>query len=159
MKKLKLFGLLSLLSILFMGCPYTSEVAIDNPSVKIEPKMLGQWESKNSETDKYSVTKADDYTYNIEKKSSSSITHYKAYESVLNGTKFLNLWEDSASTKTFYLYKYELSGSGAKITLKGITDNITEKFTSSADLKKFILANMGLSFFYDKEDEVYIRAD
>ena len=162
MKNLKLFALLVALSTLFMGCPYSTEVPIDNANIKIDQKLLGKWESKSSSTETYNIHKADEYTYKITKLNSSSPTDtatYMAYLSEINGIRFFNIWELAASTKTYYLYKLELSGSGAKITMSPVTENIEEKFTTSADLKKFVQTNMGLSFFYSKDKEEYIRAD
>ena len=48
--------------------------------------------------------------------------------------------------------------SGASfIKLLPVTENIDEKFTSSAELKKFIEKNKSLSFFYDKDENSFIK--
>lgn len=162
MKKLLLqITLLAGLMLVLQGCPYGTEVAIDEPTVKIDEKLLGKWEAKNSGDYMYTVTKKDDFNYKFEKKgkTSTDATLYTGFLSVIDGVKFINISEDASSTKTFYLYKLEMSGSGAKTTLLPVTENITEKFANSAELKAFIKKNMGLSFFYSKDKEEYFRAD
>ncbi len=161
MKKLQFFSVLVLLSILFMGCPYSADVPIDQPTVKIDDKLLGKWESKSSSESTVNVTKLDANTYKIEQKTSSTATPevYSGYLSDVNGTKFLNVWSDGNSEKKYYLYKVELNNSATKVTLLPVTDNIEEKFTTSQELKDFIKKYMGLSFFFSKDKEVYIKAD
>jgi hypothetical protein len=40
-----------------------------------------------------------------------------------------------------------------RIKLKGVTDNITEEFASSAEFRAFIAKYENLSFFFDKDEE------
>ena len=162
MKKIKLFTLLGALSTLFMGCPYTAEMPLDQPSVKTDDKLLGKWEQKTSSDYAYTVTKEDDFTYKIEKKtvSSGDITVYKGFLSDIGGTKYMNLWEiNESATKAYYFYKIEVTTSGSKVTMLSVTENIDEKFTSSAEMKDFFKKNQLLSFFFEKEEDVYIKAD
>jgi hypothetical protein len=163
MKKLFLqISLLGGLMLVLQGCPYGSDVPIDEPAVKVDEKMLGKWEPKNGGDYIYTVTKKDQNSYRFEKRSkgtSSDTGTYNGYVSIIDGTKFLNVKEEYNTTKTYYLYKMEMSASGAKLTLSPVTDNIEEKFTASADLKAFIAKNKGLSFFYSKDKEEYFRAD
>lgn len=63
------------------------------------------------------------------------------------------------TTPNYYLYKMDVSPSGSRITLSAVTENIDEVFTSSAELKAFIQKNMKHSFFFEKEEEVYLRLD
>lgn len=163
MKKIKFIALLGALSTLFMGCPYSTEIAIDQPSVKVDEKLLGKWESKSSSEETYNVTKIDDNTFKVEKrtKSSETPTIYNGFISEVGGTRYLNMWEvtEGSTTITYYLYKLQISNSGAKATLSPVTENIDEKFATSKELKDFILKNQGLSFFYEKDEEEYIKAD
>lgn len=159
MKKLSLLFAIGFISLVFMGCPYSSEVAIDTPSVKIDEKLLGKWESKSSSDYSYTVTKADAFTYTIEKKSASSgdVTTYKGFLSNVGGTFYMNVYEDGSTTPTYYFYKIEISSSGAKTTMTPVTENITEKFTASAELKDFFKKNQINSYFFDKDADVYIK--
>ncbi len=163
MKKLALqFIMFSGLTLLLTACPYGSDVPIDQANVKIDEKLLGKWEAKSSNDYYYNVTKKDDFNYKFEKKSknpSDAPTVYNGFLSIIDGVKFMNVSDESSSTKLYYLYKIEQSASGAKTTLIPITENIDEKFTTSADLKAYIKKYMALSFFYSKDQDEYFRAD
>ncbi len=147
--------------VIFSGCPYNSEVPIDEPSVKIDDKLLGLWEAKSSSDYLYDVKNTDNFTYSIEKKSTESgdVTAYKGYLSDVEGVRFFNIWEESASPRVYYFYKVETSTSGARLTLAPVTENIDEKFNDSKSLKDFFKNHSTLSFFYSKEEDVYIKAD
>ena len=147
--------LMLLFSLLFMGCPYGSEVAIDDGKTKIDDKLLGKWESKSSSDYDYIVSKLDEK----KPRGEGDVTVYFGFLSNVGATKFLNVWEEQNSTRTYYFYKMDISSSGAKLTLSPVTDNIKEKFESSSELKSFFEKNKDHSFFYSKEDEVYFRAD
>jgi hypothetical protein len=161
MKKIYL-GLLALgCCVLFMGCPYHASVAIDTPSVKINDRLIGKWQQRSSDDVTYIVTKKDDYTYSIlekEKKPTegSEPKTYNAFISMVGGTQFLNLFEPSDNDKTYYYYKLATDDETGGFSLYPVTEYITESFTSSDDLKKFIQTNMNLSFFYGTKDD-YIK--
>lgn len=143
-----------------MGCPYSSEVAISEKNVAIDEALLGSWESKSSSDYSYTVTKQDKMTYTIEKKSASSgdVTTYNGHISKIDGINYLNIFESSTSTKvTYYFYKFTVSSSGAKVTLTPVTENITERFTESSEMKKFFEENQKHSFFFDKDEDIYIK--
>lgn len=165
----KLFYFLSVItaSVFLTGCPYETEVPIDKPAIKYPVALLGKWEPKSSSDDTYTIKKKDDYVIIITKvkkeaKADDTPEEYEAFISEVGGAKFLNLSEKKdgdIGTQKYYLYKVEISPSGARLTLSPITENIDEKFQTSAELKTFIQQNMNHSFFYDKEDEVYIKAE
>lgn len=154
-------------SVFLMGCPYETEVPIDKPGVKYPASLLGKWEPKSSSEDTYSVKKKDEYVITITKikkeaKPDEAPEEYEAFVSEVAGVKFLNLSEkkdEGYGPKKYYLYKLDISASGARLTLSPVTENIDEKFQTSAELKSFIQQNMKHSFFYDKEDQVYIKAE
>lgn len=161
MKNLKWILPMLCLAIVLGGCPYSSETPIDTPSVKIDNKLLGVWEPKSESDYKYKVSKLDDYTYKIEKKGKASdkSSVYIAYASKVGADTFLNLKEDDEYSKEYYLYKMVISPSGGKLTLLSVTENIDEKFTTSEELKKFIEKHKDLSFFYEKTEDEYFKAD
>lgn len=154
------------LSLLFMGCPYNSEVSIDGqPAVKIETRLLGKWQLRSSDDATYVVEQKDDYTYTITEKhkpnQDTSVAPtpdkvYNAFLSDVGGTKFLNLYEVNSDSKVYYFYKVVLNDEVEAFTLYPVTEYITEKFTSSGDLKKFFQSYKDLSFFYGTKDE-YIK--
>lgn len=167
MKRFLFIAAIISFSFILTGCPYDSEVAIDNPaSVKYPAALLGNWEPKSSSDEFYKIKRKDDFVISIIKtkknaKAEDTPEEYEAFLSEVDGVKFLNLYEKSGdnSTPKFYLYKLEINNSGTKITLSPLTENIDEKFQTSAELKAFIKENMKHSFFFDKEEEVFIKAD
>lgn len=169
MRNKYLLILLCCVSILFMGCPYNSEVSIDLPTaVKINPRLLGKWQQRSSEDVTYIVTQKNDFTYSIlEKhkpqegssdKSSSDDKTYNAFLSDVDGTTFINISDaDTAQlSKAYYFYKIEFSQETEGFTMFPVTEYITEKFDNSSDLKKFVQQYKGLSFFYGTKEE-YIK--
>lgn len=168
MKRFLFISSVICLSFVLTGCPYDSEVPVDAPTaVKYPAAILGNWEPKSSSDDFYKIKRKDDYVIAIiktkrEAKPDDTPEEYFAFMSDVDGVKFLNLYDkndEENGTKKFYLYKIEISTSGARITLSPLTENIDEKFQTSAELKAFIKENMKHSFFYDKEEQVFIKAD
>ncbi len=119
--------------------------------------MVGKWEEKGDDTYEWKCS-IDGNQYRIEKKSTedseSEPTTYIGWLSDVGGTTFINVYENDYSTdRTYYFYKVESKSDGEKYKFMAVTDNITEEFTTGEDLKAFIKKNMGLSFFYNKDDE------
>jgi hypothetical protein len=148
-----------------MGCPYNSDVALDEqPSVKINTKLLGKWQERTSEDATYIVTQKDDYNYTITEthKPAQGDTAkpeekvYTAFLSTIAGTTFLNLYQNDQDPKTYYFYKIEISDEIEAFTTYPVTEYITEKFTSPVDLKKYFTSYKDLSFFYETKTE-YIK--
>lgn len=166
MKKLIQFALIAVFSFALMACPYETEVPIDQPSVKFPSNLLGKWEPKSSNEEVLTIAKKTEYVVTISKskkkpEADDKPEQYEAYISEIDGVKFLNITEKNeySSGSKFYLYKMEVSASSSRLTLSPVTENIDEKFSTSAELKAFIQKNMQHSFFYEKEDEVYLRLD
>ncbi|HTL82170.1 MAG TPA: hypothetical protein VL651_10720 [Bacteroidia bacterium] len=157
MKALKLISAFACLSLLFMGCPYESSVPVDALSVsKSDPALVGVWRDTTDDTYQYKVT-LDGSTYHIEKKNvkdaTSTPTNYKGWLSDVSGSTFLNIYEVSDYTTDVQYYIYKVEKVNDLVKLRAVTDNITETFTTSAALKAYIKTNMGLSFFYNKDDQ------
>ena len=166
MKKFVQLFAVACFSFLLMGCPYETEVPIDQPSIKFPSNLFGKWEPKSSSDDVLTIKRKDDFVVTITKtkkdaKPDDSVEQYEAFLSEVGSMKFLNVSELSeySSNPKYYLYKMEVSPSGSRITLSAVTENIDETFTSSAELKAFIQKNMQHSFFFEKEEDVYLRLD
>ena len=160
MKRLKYILPIIIIAVMLGGCPYKSDIPLDTTGKKINPAFLGTWEPKSSENEKYKVTKSNDFTYRIVKtsKSSKDSSVYLGYVVDVDGDAFLNLQEQGEmADKGYYFYKVSVNESGSKVTLSSVTENITEKFTTGADMKAFFKKYKGLSFFYDKTQDVYIK--
>jgi len=163
MKKLSwLLLIMPMLAILFTSCPYSSDVPIDEPSIKAERSMYGKWykasemESEHPayyeflDLDKFRY-KLVNYTYSTTD-SAYTTENYTAHFSKIDNLTFINLQKDGETT--FLLYRLDMKGKD-EFVLFEVTDNIDEKFTNSSELKEFMRKNMNLSFFYSKDEVVY----
>jgi len=135
-------------------------VPIDAPGVKLNPILIGTWQEKTDSSTLYQVSSQDIYTCKIIEShhGNTDTKQYLAYASVVNGSTFLNLWEDQPdeSNHTYMLYRLDVKNENS-VTLVEVTENIDEQFTSSEQLKKFISGNMKNSYFFGKEETELIR--
>lgn len=147
-----------LLLVFLWGCPYSSSVPIDSPSIKVSPSFYGVWNSKTSANYTFTISAEGDKVYKILKKAKNANDEstYSAYLSDINGIKYLTIYEPNSAKKAYYFYKF-VQNSADKITLTPVTENIDEKFTSSADLKAFFTKNQNNSYFWGKDEDVYTR--
>ena len=152
-----LFGALSLV---FMGCPYESKVPVDDASMaKADKTLKGTFKEKDSDDYLWTVT-LDGTTYTIEKKNTKDggdPTMYEGFLSDVSGSTFMNVYDkstDGSSPDKFYIYKVNKKDDAAgRVYMQAMTDNVTEEFASSAELKSYIKKYMDLSFFWNKDDE------
>jgi hypothetical protein len=147
-----------IIAVVLGGCPYKSDIPVDAVGKKINPALLGVWEPKSSGDEKYTIAKENETTYKITKtsKNSKEPTVYKGHIVDVDGTSYLNLQQQGEmADKGYYIYKVEVNAGGNKVTLQGLTENITETFKTGDEFKAFIKKYKGLSFFYDKQEDVY----
>lgn len=169
--KLRLgFNLGFMLSLVFLmtACPYSSEVPIDKPSVKVPSDIIGTWVSSSyADKDKpstyYVISKKDanvfrvkEYSYKKEDDKYEDKKMYDGHLSNLKNKQFLNLY-DIGNTKYYFYRLNDLNSS--KMELQEVSDNITEKFSTSAELKSFFTKYMDLSFFFNKSESKYVKRD
>ncbi|HIO68250.1 MAG TPA: hypothetical protein EYN41_07945 [Flavobacteriales bacterium] len=151
------------LACILIGCPYTSSVPIDEPNVKVNKKLIGKW-IKTSDLSAenpgfYEINEHDKFLYMITDNSYSSMDStysqdmYISHITDIEGTLFMNMQKDG--TGDYYLHKVALEGK--ELTFIEVTENIDEKFNTSAELKAFIAKYMHLSFFYTKEEVQYTK--
>ncbi|HYG17015.1 MAG TPA: hypothetical protein VEC12_14755 [Bacteroidia bacterium] len=153
MKFIKIFVMLLVCSMVFMGCPYSAEIALDaEPAVKIDNRLIGTYQKSDT---KYIVTKSSDLLYKIVEKSEEEETNYMGFLSKIGEATFLNIYEANASNRQYYFYKVEIV-EGGNVELHPLTTNIKETFTTSAELKSFVTKYKDLSFFYDMT-ETYVK--
>jgi hypothetical protein len=151
--------------VLFTACPYSSSVPIDNPSVKVDKNLLGKWLKASDQTAEnptyYEIGQLDNFKYNIVKNEYNSYdsaytkTAYVGYVSKIDNLSFMNMQQDGKGD--YYLHRLDL-GNG-EFSFIEVTDNIDEKFNTSAELKAFIKKYMNLSFFYNKDEEKYTKSN
>lgn len=157
MKTVNIAVLAGALSMVLMGCPYESKLPLDSADKsKPDKDLVGKWEEKDSDDYTWKC-EMDGNQYRIEKKSVESSddepTIYIGWLTDVGGTPFMNVYEqDYSSDRSYMLYKM-VKKSEDRIKFMAVTDNITEEFTTSEELKTFVKKNMELSFFYNKDDE------
>ena len=72
----------------------------------------------------------------------------------------MNLYEDNKEADIkYFFYKIIVNSSGTKITLASVTENIDETFDKPETLKAFFQKNKSMSFFFEKEEEVFYKED
>ncbi len=163
MKHTTLFTLTFVILLVLTACPYASKVPIDEANLEIDKQLIGKWikssDFKKKKPDYFQISDNGDKHYLIvefEYQSSDSTykeVQYVAHISKIDNNSFLNMQKDGVGD--FYLYKIELKAN--KFKLFEITDNIDETFNTSEDLRNFIKQYMHLSFFYNKEEQLYVR--
>ncbi|MGL4598575.1 MAG: hypothetical protein ACRCYO_13750 [Bacteroidia bacterium] len=156
MKSVKMLALFGSMSLMFMGCPYESKVPVDDLSnAKVDSDCKGDYDEKGSTDYTYKVTHEGNMYKIVKKKTTGEDepTIYYGFTSKVDDQMYMNVYEDGdASTRKYYIYKFEKKGED-RVKLKGVTDNITEEFASSAELKAYIKKYSEISFFFDKDEE------
>lgn len=163
-KNISVLFFLAFILFILTGCPYSSTVPIDEPRVKVSKKMLGKWikesEKESENPSFYEFKKLDNLHYTVDENeynttdSAYEVTSYMAHFSEIDNIIFINMKRDDS----YFLYKLEFNGKD-EFLLFEVTDNIDETFTTSAELKAFMKKYMYLSFFYNKDEVKYIKAD
>jgi hypothetical protein len=160
MKSVKFAVLFGALSLVFMGCPYESKVPVDDmANSKADKTLKGKFKEKDSDDYLWTIT-LDGNIYTVEKKNTKDggdPTMYQGFLSDVSGSTFMNVYDkptDGSSPEKFYIYKVDKKDDGAgRVYMEAMTDNVTEEFASSAELRAYIKKYMDLSFFWNKDDE------
>ena len=163
--KIRFSRILALLSVPFLltACPYQSKVPISEPNEPVDSDFYGEWvlasERENENPMFYDIGKHTDTKYKmVENRYNSSDSMYKQnvyymHTSEVGNATFLNVQPGNGGD--YYLYRAKLSAN--ELTLKEVTEDIDEQFSSSKELEKFIKKYMDLSFFYEKDDKKYFK--
>jgi len=143
MKLLSSLLLLFGLSIVLWGCPYKSDVGIDDTaSIKIDKALLGTWHKTYypSDSTELSFTKstAQKYALNVtisDGESGYDSHHYTAWFSKVDKWQLMTLYD--TEEKKFSFGEVELKNN--QLSVKLLSEDITaDHFTTTADMKKFI---------------------
>ena len=121
--------------------------------------MIGDQEKENPEF--FVIKELNDHKYNIIKNEYNTYDSaykekiYISHISKIDDLSFMNMQENGKGD--YFLYKIVLNQG--EFSLYEVTDNIDEKFNTSQELKAFIKKHMHLSFFYNKDEEKYIKSN
>jgi hypothetical protein len=157
-----LLGMFILMGVFFTACPYSSTVPLSDATISVGSEMMGKWmiEDEYSEQPNYFIFtamdgkkfKAEKYEYNSTDEFYEVSGTYIVHFTDIAKTRFANMSQDG----TYYFYKIEMVGKD-QFKLYEVTDNIDETFTTSGELNAFFGKYKDLSFFYNKDEEVYNR--
>lgn len=163
-KVVSTIGLIAIV-VLLAGCPFSSNVPIDEGTVKISPELVGEWISpadKESANPTYFVITKDDKFHATARKmeysssdSSYSETIYHLTFSDVNGETFMNAMEEEGTT--YSLFKFKFDEKTGEASTSEVTDYIKETFSTSAELKDFIARNKSNSYFFTNTNDTYVR--
>lgn len=167
MRKIFKLPILAIIIALFVltGCPYSSTVPVDAPSIAVNSKLLGKWvkqSESNSNTNEAeylvftklnaNVYKIEKYTFDTEKKEHKLDQTYEGHFSKVGKHNFFNMKNDDK----YYFYKIDYDNSDDLVMFE-VTDNIDETFDNSTALKAYFAKYADLSFFYNKDESKYKR--
>ncbi len=168
-------GTVLVFALMATGCYYKSKNPIDKPSIQRDAKLLGQWKPGKYSKEYYDIKAGKDaytylidhYKYDSKKKKVLLKIKYTAYLSQVKNYTFMNvkkIWELDykgrgksipASQQTYMFYK--INRQGANFSADIVTNNIREKFGSSAQLKAFFEKYADLSFFYHSQTVKFLK--
>lgn len=153
-------ALLLSISLFFMGCPYSSEVPLGSKGDRIPEKWEGEWKRSGDDSQKMSIRKQNDFTFTLIKtEKGDTRTKVDTFECMVfkMGNTYI-VQADSkgqADAKRYLFYKVEVQEY--LLHFFEVTDNIREEFTSSAEMMAFFKQGAQLSYFYNKDEEEWIK--
>jgi hypothetical protein len=161
-----LFTRITLLLLLFIttGCPYESDVPLDQPSVSIPEGLPGNWTNQEDSGSVIEVTPKDAFSFEINYTSvKEAPKQYVGHLSQIKNVPILNLHPVtpvSGLSKGYAFFRFRLSANGKELVLTPVTENIKEQFQSSRKLNAFFRKCIHFSFFYDNDEElIYKKLD
>lgn len=158
MRKLIYLSVLSVFCLGLFGCPYESQVPISHPSIHVDTRLLGHWNSKDEVYNSYNVSQASATEYNIVQKNITGLYRFKGFLSEVKGSMFMNVYSDS--TRSYYLYRVRIDPSANKFTLVPLSENLPDHFGSVDGLRNYLEKNMGFQSFYNEADKAeFEKAD
>lgn len=150
MKNPLVFMLLVAFAILISGCPVGLEYPLGDPGKeKIDEQLLGTWiaESEDAEMQKLTITKKDDYTYevNILEKGemyAMEVDDLDAWVTTFEGQSFVFGKPHDENDQKFYHYHYAFEGDYLVIHDMSLLEGGMDAVTSREALRKEVAASM-----------------
>jgi len=151
--------------VLLTGCPYSSSVPIDEGTAKVPSGLEGKWlttgdeENKNptyftiSKDDKFHAT-ATKMEYSTSDSTYNQTIYHLTFSDVGNEI-FMNALAEGETN--YNLYKFVFDEKNGQISTSEVTDYIKETFSTSKELKEFILKNKSNSYFFTNTTDTYVR--
>jgi hypothetical protein len=145
-------------ALLLSGCIYQAPIT-EKPTGRIDERLIGDWVSKDDQgkEEHMVVVKLNDSEYIVNY--GGGVFH--AYESDVNGTRFVSAQNISAvkdSERLYVFVSYELQDDGKKMVLRTVNQNvISDKLQTSAEIQKAIEANLKNPGLFNKDAGVFTK--
>ena len=163
MKKILPVILLVPILILLWGCPYKSEIPLDDAKEKIQKDLIGEFvvesQLNTAHPSYYRLAVLDSLHYDVQNfeynvnDSTYEVKSFTGHTTLLGTHLFMNLQEQGK--KDYLLYRIQFRGNG--FTLYEVSENIDEQFTDASKMREFFEQYKNLSFFYNKDEVLLVR--
>jgi len=158
MKNIVLIISAFLITTLFASCELSTYPIDDPANIKIDSALLGKWKDKNKKGNKdyITVTKLNDYKYNIVDKDKGLKTEsMPAYLSVVNNVRFMNVFIKDSSDEGYMFYRiHSVDAKAGTISLSTVCDSMLKYMYTPAEVRKYIAKRMNDRDFYS--DTTYL---
>jgi len=157
----RLSGIITLLAMLFMltGCPFEAPFPLSAADEAYPAYLKGLWITEGAADQEnpeyYELIDVDgrsftirEYYYQAEEDAYSQI-EYTAHITSIGDDRFLNIYDPEVQLFTFYNISLLENGT---IRLLPVTENITETFGNSEEMRVYFKKYKGLSFFYEEAE-------
>ena len=149
MKKILVSYLAVVALLMFTGCPVGVNYPPGTPGTeKIDKKLLGTWSNneEDPEVRKVTISKADEYTYNVEVMEKGSLftpetDFFKGFITKIEGKEFVYFLENKDSGQ-YYLYSYKFEEGALKTYDVGLKVGGIDAVTSTEAFRKEIKASL-----------------
>ena len=160
-----ILGIMGLIIIMSAtGCLSLAPVTIDDkPTIKIDENLVGIWKMKEDTNthDYFVIENENQYQYSVcymnRGGDNRVYEHNPAWFSVVNGTKFLNVYYRDFEISGGYLFLKVLSidHNGFEMTAAVLADSMMPHLSTSAQVRKRIAAHINDVSFYT--DTLHLR--
>jgi predicted small lipoprotein YifL len=154
MKKAFSFVSVVLLLLSFAACTLPKYPIDDPPVVKIDARLIGKWKvstQMEKDAEYYSVTKKDDFHYNISAKDpkKKELFKFTGFLSYVDSARFLNVDNtDDSDRGYFFMRLLEINVAGNKLRTCSVEDTMMQYLTSPAQVKEYIRKHLDNPGFY-----------
>jgi|GEM_PF-849335 len=157
----KFFGkcvFLAAIVLLLYGCPYDSEVPLGQSEVAhIDKELVGNWLYKNTDQKESGIVTISPFNGSelliiTREEGKSAQVFYRAFVSVVDGEKFLNIQEIKPSNekRSWVFANYHVSYG--ELTIRIVEDKLfKDNIASSSALVDFLSANVNNSDLYGSD--------
>lgn len=136
--------------LLFYGCPVGLDHSAGTPGTeKIDKSLLGTWVTEKTEHEfkKVTVTKLDDYSYNVVVDEVGELysvegKEFTGWVTTIKDKKFL--YAKPTNESSYYLYHYEIKDKKLITYDVGLLDGGIEAVKSTESLRKQIETSLGM---------------